>query len=364
MFGISSEIILIVLAAVFRELTASVKTASTSYQRGDDLNFCRMTVRYEASQIEQEWYREIGHVAEDDAAWTKGCTKMRLHRKEVSTWLNAYNERESWVGLTDLGHHRSKAMNFPHNVMSYHHYEEKCGDKRITKSVPLEPLMGFLRHPLSICFDGASKGSANLLDHVVNKSCMLPMFAHEVVHSHNKISTSPYRRYLFDVGASLYSSGLGGASQEWFVNTYRLHGLDFDRILAWEAQPLRPEDIFSEVPPEIFRKMSYFNIKASSEPNSKYNPLVVLQELCRVEDFVVLKIDIDNDKVEVELINLILQDPDLSAKIDELYFEHHTTLNPLNNIYWYLKQSAANITTSYELFTALRNRGIRAHSWV
>ena len=36
--------------------------------------------------------------------------------------------------------------------------------------------------------------------------------------------------------ASLWASGSGGASQSWFVHGYAKHGLEFDRILAWEYE--------------------------------------------------------------------------------------------------------------------------------
>lgn len=47
-------------------------------------------------------------------------------------------------------------------------------------------------------------------------------------------TNSVSRNYLFDLGASLYTSGEGGASQQWFVDVYRERGIEFDRILAWE----------------------------------------------------------------------------------------------------------------------------------
>ena len=43
------------------------------------------------------------------------------------------------------------------------------------------------------------------------------------------------RAFLFDLGCSTYNAGLGGASQSWFVEKFRSHGIEFDRILAWEA---------------------------------------------------------------------------------------------------------------------------------
>ena len=65
------------------------------------------------------------------------------------------------------------------------------------------------------------------------------------------------RRFLFDLGASTFRAGTGGASQQWFVETYAAHGIVFDRILAWEAINMTADRIFRHVPPRWMDVLSY-----------------------------------------------------------------------------------------------------------
>jgi hypothetical protein len=110
--------------------------------------------------------------------------------------------------------------------------------------------------------------------------------------------------------------------------------------------------------------MSYFNIPASPERNNSQNPMNILKAIANKNDFVVFKIDIDNDPVEWELIKYILDDKNVSSLIDELYFEHHVNKHPVEFHGWGQKEKLMNTTESYKLFESLRKIGIRAHSWV
>ena len=316
---------------------------------------CELTVRYQAAGIEQKWFDSINDVADNTAEWTKGCAMMREQKDEIMHWLEAGNQRARWIDKPDRGMKEKTTVATASSCLSYHHYEEKCGRSTRSKVIPLEPLIGFLRHPLGLCFHGY---------YLSNKSYMLPMFDHERITDHPIALSRGNKRYLFDLGASLYTSGSGGASQQWFVDTYRAHGLPFDRVLAWEASPYKPERIFDNIPPDVIGIMSYFNIPAATGLNDRHNPLRILKKICSVEDFVVLKIDIDNDLVESKFIQQILSDSAISDRIDELYFEHHVNYSPMEHNGWGLEPKLANITQSYEIFTAMRNLGIRAHSWV
>ena len=54
--------------------------------------------------------------------------------------------------------------------------------------------------------------------------------------------------------------------------------------------------------------------------------------------------------------------PHTRSLVDEMYFEHHVNL-PEMNPSWNTFEETTTIVTSYELFTQLRNAGIRMHSW-
>ena len=78
---------------------------------------------------------------------------------------------------------------------------------------------------------------------------------------------------------------------------------------------------------------------------------------------------LQSSEVEEPLLSQILADPEVSGRIDELFFEHHVHLHPLSLVTRGWGPSVRNRTRctihdSYALFRALRERGIRAHSWV
>ena len=176
------------------------------------------------------------------------------------------------------------------------------------------------------------------------------------------------RKWLFDAGASTYDAGAGGASQSWFVNTYRDRGFEFDRIIGWEAARTDPKEQWSSVPADIKRKTSWYNIPATKEIGGADNPLTFIKELTTPEDYVVFKLDIDAPAIEIALVQQIMGDPELLALIDEFYFEHHVTGSPMQWEGWgnlsTNQAQLSDIQDSYELFSFLRSKGVRAHSWV
>ena len=195
-----------------------------------------------------------------------------------------------------------------------------------------------------------------------NKDYMLATFNFEIFPP----VTIETRFYLFDLGASLYNKGAGGASMAWFVDTYEKRGIKFDRILAWEMTQHSPESIFQSFPKYPYEVMSYFNIPAVTGREDHVNPLNILKSITKNLDFVVIKIDIDNEMVEEQFLQQILEDDDISSRIDELYFEHHVGKHPMEYPYWgdSTPNPRQNITQSFQLFESLRKKGIRAHSWV
>ena len=173
---------------------------------------------------------------------------------------------------------------------------------------------------------------------------------------------------MFDVGASVYDSGLGGDSQKWFVENYRRKGIEFDHIYGWEAETIDPLEQWNSVPPEIMRKTSWYNIAASSEKENPNNPWTFVREIAKAEDFVAVKIDIDTPEIEIELVSQLLEDPILLNLVDELYFEHHVHGSPMQYQGWgdlrNQNVSHPGVEDSYKIFKTLRERGVRAHSWV
>ena len=109
--------------------------------------------------------------------------------------------------------------------------------------------------------------------------------------------------------------------------------------------------------------MSYYNVPADPKPGSHYNPWRTLRAVASVDDFVVVKLDIDTPVVENRLIEQLLQDSSLCALIDELFYEEHAALNPI--FYGHgLGKINLTLADTYSRLGALRAAGIRAHGWV
>jgi hypothetical protein len=330
---------------------AFAKGSMSSY-KSSTIAECTLEKTYHPSPIEQFWVDHVNELADYTRFWVKGCAKMQDFKNDVNLWMDYWNERESWIKEKDLGHLRA-AKGFNEDIFSYFSIRESCGGRVSTASVPIEPLVSFLRHPMYICFEWTQQ---------LNKDYMLPMFIHETFPRAKRMARGS-QKIMFDLGASTYYKGLGGASQQWFIETYKARGIEFDRILAWEATLTPPSEIF-DVPADVMGKLSYFNVPAKTGLDDVGNPMNILKRIAHVDDLVVVKIDIDNDKVELSFINQILADPEISDRIDELYFEHHVSMNPMEAHGWRRGHKLMNITQSYQLFSSLRKLGIRAHSWV
>ena len=250
------------------------------------------------------------------------------------------------------------------------------GNKRSSREI--EPLVSFLRHPLSL-FPGHRDRKT-----IMNKDYyMLPS-----IEEISQVRKKGGRLLFFDVGASLYDKGPGGdngASLRWFVEKFNSYqdlnhkNVPFDRIFAWEATPYKPEILWGSFPSQIVNVLQYFNVPADANPLGKMNPLRLLQEVANVDDFVIFKLDVDHQTTELALIKQILSSTRVSSLIDELFWEHHVAGSAMCcPALWKGKLGSGwssmkfkvqpghgeTLAESFELFTELRKRGIAAHSWV
>lgn len=299
-------------------------------------------IKYIPSELEAQWLAEVRSLKSDDRAWSKGCDKVKAQEKEIRSFLAAIDALalpNSSIGVSS-------------EQLSRFELRDSCSGRETT--VYIEPLISFLRHPAALCLPEPHP-------RVLDKSYML------VPHVNEVTSENAYK-WLFDAGASIYNEGAGGASQSWFVDTYRRRGIEFDRIFGWEAAKTDPMAQWTATPADIKRKTSWYNIPASPIFGHPDNPLTFIKSLTKVEDFVVFKLDIDSPEIEVALVHQIMQDPELLLLIDEFYFEHHVSGSPMQWHGWGdLTKSttkAGDLQDSYTIFAFLRQHGIRAHSWV
>ncbi len=92
------------------------------------------------------------------------------------------------------------------------------------------------------------------------------------------------------------------------------------------------------------------------------NPLMHLKAVAKPEDYVLFKLDIDNNAVEEKIVTTLLASPELMALIDEFVWEHHVNFVPMAKV-WRETRSPRTMKDSIGIFRQLRQAGIRAHSW-
>ena len=295
----------------------------------------RTAYRYEASALEREWKSHSGekewiehpcdHLQDEAKKWMEVLGDKSSVDPEDADWtiFSAFkNQEEDWSGLSIY-------------------------------SQPIEPLAYNLRAPNFQCSEDM-KGRNGLY----NKNWLV-LANEEMIRARN-----PGKKYFFDAGCTLYegkADGLHPGETKFFVDRYRQNGIEFDHIYGWEAKPIEPSMYWEHVPDEMKHKMTFYNVPAPKEADEALNPITLLKTTCKEEDFCVLKIDVDNSALEEEWINQILKDPEALRLIDEFFFENH-----VHGIIqaWWGSDVKGTFEDSYNMFTKLRQAGIRAHSWI
>ena len=165
------------------------------------------------------------------------------------------------------------------------------------------------------------------------------------------------RKYLIDAGTNMYGTGLA-----WLVGAYQRVGITFDEIFAWEASPVNASAYWGGVPQDAARKLHFMNIPIQAEAGAPMNPLTWIRDIYRRGDFVVFKLDIDNDPVESELIAQIAGSADLASMSAEMFYEKHYS-EPAMAGYLGFDGQAAPYAAAVQMLGDLRARGVRMHYW-
>jgi hypothetical protein len=268
-------------------------------------------------------------------------------------------------------------------------YARHCGPDKVDTGARrvqlIEPLVGILRDPLSICprprsiTPETSETFGPLENSVQSKRHLLPaplapwsdtpknVKSWRVDGSAPWTSGTPSRQnILIDIGASLYggwnsdSTAVGAA---WFVERFKRHHLAFDWIISYEIEKHDPDEIFKDVPDDVLPHYLYFNQGVVAEPGARWNPWRILKDMSiSNQDYVALKLDIDVPDIEGRLIEQLMNDDTLSQRVDEVFFEHHVNVSAMRG-FWGVVSQPITMKDSYRLFLALRRKGIRMHSW-
>jgi hypothetical protein len=172
------------------------------------------------------------------------------------------------------------------------------------------------------------------------------------------------KAFYFDAGASSWTEGAGGPSLDYFTRIFLRHGIDFDHIQAYEGT-VSPDNFYATVPDDYKNRTYYYQeyILSSPSMNGTFLPFV-MGNMTGLEDYVFFKLDIDSGEIERGTVDFILSSSDDIQHVTEFVWEHHVAGNYIMAPSWGVSVENATIYESYNLFLWMRQRGIRAHSYV
>jgi len=287
-------------------------------------NCTRELVAYLPSDYEKLWYTNLDKWKSNVCA----TTRSEEHREAVNLWMKS-------AGVLTLPHDP-----LPTAAISQFVFSDSCTNAH--HSIFIEPIAGLTRSPRFCGTQGKE------LEYFLPDKDYLA------------IDCSTYKpgakAWYFDLGATTWMD------QSWFHSSYNKCGVKFDGYYMWEVQPLPPGQVWATIPAEVKPYYHWYNVPANPAKDHSDNPLRILRQIAKPEDFVLLKIDIDHSVIEWDFVTQILEEPDLIPLLDDFYFEHHVNVHEMEK-YWGLGQKH-NLDMTYTLFRRLRNAGVRAHSWI
>lgn len=220
-------------------------------------------------------------------------------------------------------------------IFSKMHY--RCNNVEFFEYI--EPLVGILRDPLTMCDEMrrviASHPAAGVFNHgesyVQSKRYLLlePSASQYLPHlgtsgggaaaTRCQLSVGRLhpRRLLFDLGASTYH-GWGESSEsigaKWFVERYAAFNESFDHIYAFDAAPHAPAEIFARLPAALLARYSYYNLGVTADRDSALNPWNLVRAVAQPHDHVVVKLDIDAPAIELALVEQLKASDELMVR--------------------------------------------------
>jgi len=275
--------------------------------------------RYRPSQLERRFKEQVLELTDDSDIL---CDALR---GATAQWINMNLEETEASPSSDI-------------------FSQICPE--MAKEQIIEPLAGVLRDPRMFCLDD-SRQTLMSVDWLV-------------LADNQSFPTSPNtRRMFFDAGGSNF-----GDATQFFATKYAERGLDFDQIFVWEAAERNASTYWDGVAADVRAKweprLTWFNgIPVTAEKGAEHNPVHRIHQLCKAQDFCAFKLDVDTPSVEYPLVLQLIDDP---GHLKEFFFEHHVE-NKLMHRFW-KHDVNGSFQDSYNLFTALREKGVRAHSWI
>ncbi len=266
------------------------------------------------------------------------CETIRRESRESNVWLEGVNDQRDLISHYAID--ESQQSGQPDAVMPVFLYRDTCSWNRRQIRIPIEPAVGLLRSPFA---EPCGLGSSAV--DVQDRNYML-LAPKDLTHYY------PGRKLLFDLGTgSSFQSSLS-----WFVESYARNGIEFDEIWAWEALQTESHMYWRSVPEEYVPRLHFYNTYASDQlvPSA---PLEIIRTHFKQGDFIVVKLDIDNEILENSIMKQVLG---LKHMIGELFFEKHFDAPEMHPYFGELNTS---FTDTLNVFHEFRSAGVRLHYW-
>jgi hypothetical protein len=322
---------------------------------------CKITfVKYTSSKMEQKWVENV-------ESWQNNVCS-HITDAEMMEWIHGveFVMNDTFRTTMRSPNETPDRLDFP-EVLSYFTYQHKCASDSHAQytHVPIEPTVALARDPRK-CWKPMSE------NFVQSKEYLLPLSkiaAHQSgrltkIHHANQ-TNSAGRFFLFDAGASVATTkpnSFHWSGTDWIVKWYQTSGVVFDEIHAWE-----PRKRTEPTPDAIFaNKLHFYPFGVVDKVGDEKNPLTLIKKICRPEDYVVFKLDIDN-VAEEGIVKQILASPELMGLIDEFYYEMHV----LNDVMAYHGLGIPKheydhnrlLAGWYKMAIPARHKGFRMHFW-
>jgi hypothetical protein len=341
---------------------------------------------YESSHWENEWRR-----GEESGEY------RFIVRDECDVLAQANEVKRSVqliTAVTSLMLHGTPVLPESIKLFSRMVYARRCGpelkDTGRRRVQLIEPLVGILRDPLTICkkpldvpdevYESFSLGESAIQSkrHLLTgpmapwtetpddpNSWRVGGFAPWAGDEAGSGNSRRGQTILMDIGASLYDNWFGDpatVSALWFVDRFKRHNLSFDWIVSFDIEKFDPDELYRNVPPEVLPHYIYFNQGVEATPGAKWNPWRILRGMSITpEDYVAVKLDIDMPEIENALMDQLQKDPKIRLLVDEMFYEHHVNVRAMWR-YWGT-EITYTMPDTYRLFGDLRSKGVRMHSW-
>jgi hypothetical protein len=163
-------------------------------------------VRYISSAWEQQWAKNANKWS---ATELEMCRKVEQHKDHIAAWVQGVGLSQQGCGPFHpyLAEHKDTFSSFM--------YRDSC--TRETTQLWIEPLAILTRHPEAFCMSKDALVDRGYLTFGLASDACAAATQSEQLQSAAKLARPDYtiggRLLIFDLGASFYNSGTGGASQ-------------------------------------------------------------------------------------------------------------------------------------------------------